>query len=642
MEKRRGKKLNKTKLLCTLGGIILLLGVFAFLFLGDNYKLIANFFKEGITREEIRINAQKFGIRGVISISLFSMLQVIFMFIPSQLIKIFSGLSYGLWFGTLFCLIGTFVGNTIIYIAYRLFGKRLGSFYSPKIDIDWENAKSKKNLSLIVLILYFLPFIPSGMICFLSCFYDMPYWKYIILTTLGSLVSTFIWVLFGHLLIRGNLIWAIILFAILLIIILLMLIFKKKLIAKINSFLKRRNIPYTSSTKVRKPNKFLFSLVSFGFNLYVSFKFKISFKKEIKNIEKPSIIVVTHGAYNDYMFVLKYLRKYYPHIVMIRYYLYNKPLGTMLKKGGVIPKSIFTADIESAKNCIKVLKNKEVLLMMPEARLSLVGRYEGIQNVTMKFLYQANVPIYQLKTMGNYFSKPKWGKGVRKNSHIECTFRQIFKKEDISCLEYDDFKQKMNEFMDYDNYAWLDSHPDYHYKSKRIAEGLEGILYKCPHCHKEGEIETKGNKWHCKACNYEVELTDRYAFKDGVPFENIAQWFDYQYEEVVKEVASDENYSLKSKVILKHASNSVKGFLKEAGEGICILDRTGLKYIGTEDGKEVNLHFSSSDVYRLLFGPNENIELYVGKQIFYFIPENPNLCVKWYLASIALKDYFKE
>ena len=93
---------------------------------------------------------------------------------------------------------------------------------------------------------------------------------------------------------------------------------------------------------------------------------------------------------------------------------------------------------------------------------------------------------------------------------------------------------------------------------------------------------------------------------------------------------------------LKHASKDGKTCLRHAGKGVCRLDRSGLTYEGTDDGETVSVHFNGNQVYRLLFGVNEDFELYVGKEIYYFVPENKRLCVKWYQCSIALKEYFKE
>ena len=636
------KEVSKKKIIIAVVGVLALIGILCYLLAGENLELFKSFFREGITKEEVRQIAQQFGIRGVISVGLFSMLQVIFMFLPAEPVQVIAGISYGLWFGILICAIGVFVGNTIIYICYRIFGSKMRDYYSRKVNIDFNSAKTVRSITFIVLIMYILPAIPYGMICFFAASMGLKYHRYIILTVLGAIPSILIGVSLGHLAITASFIWAAIIFAILVIIIVIMIIKKEALFNKANELIKRKSVPYSSDTNVRSPNKFLYRLFAFFFNLYVSLTFRIRFHNEVKKIEKPSIILVTHGSFIDFMYSLKFLKKYYPHIVTNRMYLYHKFMGTLLKKGGVIPKSMFTVDVESARNCLKVLKMNEILLLMPEARLATVGKYEGIQNVTAKFLHRAGVNLYLLKIEGNYFAMPKWGNGPRRKSIVECHLSLFKDKEELEQMDYDTFKNDLDQAMDYDDYKWLEKYPKLKYKSKTLAEGLEGVLYKCPHCGKEGVGETKGRKYHCTSCGMEVELDSRYHFVNRYPFDTIQEWYDYQQECLNKEVAENENYFLESKVILKHGSINGKKCLREAGEGICRLDRSGLTYIGTDDEKEVNVHFGGNDVYRLLFGVNEDFELYLGKEIYYFVPENKRMCAKWYQCSIALKDYFKE
>ena len=43
-------------------------------------------------------------------------------------------------------------------------------------------------------------------------------------------------------------------------------------------------------------------------------------------------------------------------------------------------------------------------------------------------------------------------------------------------------------------------------------------------------------------------------------------------------------------------------------------------------------------IYRLLFGAGEDFELYVGNEIYYFVPEDRRSAVEWYAASIMLSD----
>ena len=636
------KKVSKVKIFVALGGLLLLAGILAFLLSGNNIALFKEFFRKDITQEEIRIIAQKFGVRGIISISLLSMLQVILMFLPAEPVQVIAGVSYGLWIGLGLCVAGVFVGNTLIYIAYKIFGGRMSEYYSRSIELDWSSAKTTRGISWIVLLLYILPAIPYGMICFFAASTGLKYPRYILLTMLGSLPSILIGVALGHLAITTSLIWAAVIFVILVVVLIVLFVKKKAITAKLNEYIRKKNQPYTSDTQVQKPNKFLYGFFTFVFSIYLLFNVKVKFKNQVGKLDKSSIVLVNHGSFIDFMYAIKYLKKYYPHIITARMYFYHKRMGSILKKGGIIPKSMFTADIESAKNCLRVIKNKEMLLMMPEARLSTVGRYEGIQERTLSFLYKAGVNIYLFKTGGAYFARPKWGKGMRRGARVECTLSKLYSAEELQALDYESFKAGLEQAMDYDEYEWLAARPKLKYKSRKLAEGLEGVLYRCPACGAECTGETKGRKLYCTACGAEAELDERYSFKGKKPFADLRGWYDWQYSELEREIQENPDYVLESKVLLKHSSKDGKRCLREAGEGVCRLNRDGLTYEGTDDGEEVSVHFNGNQVYRLLFGVNEDFEIYSGKEIYYFVPEDKRQCVKWYLCSTALKDYFKE
>jgi hypothetical protein len=68
------------------------------------------------------------------------------------------------------------------------------------------------------------------------------------------------------------------------------------------------------------------------------------------------------------------------------------------------------------------------------------------------------------------------------------------------------------------------------------------------------------------------------------------------------------------------------------------LDKTGLVYRGTRDGETVEKHFTMEHIYRLLFGAGEDFEIYEGKEIWYFVPENKRSSVTWYIVSEILKE----
>jgi hypothetical protein len=150
-------------------------------------------------------------------------------------------------------------------------------------------------------------------------------------------------------------------------------------------------------------------------------------------------------------------------------------------------------------------------------------------------------------------------------------------------------------------------------------------------------MKTKGHEIYCEECDFKDTLNGRYEFDGGVPFANIKDWYDWQNGLVKKQILEDENFKLESKVELRHATKG-KGFTQKAGDGVCTLDRNGLTYKGTDNGEEIEKFFPMSQIYRLLFGAGEDFEIYEGKQIWYFVPEEKRSCVLWYVVSGILKD----
>ena len=134
-----------------------------------------------------------------------------------------------------------------------------------------------------------------------------------------------------------------------------------------------------------------------------------------------------------------------------------------------------------------------------------------------------------------------------------------------------------------------------------------------------------------------MTMDERYGLS-GVSFKNIGEWYDWQVDEIRKEIKKDKNYALLSEVELRHLSGGGKTLTKFAGNGTCTLDRNGLLYKGIDNGEEVEKLFPIDSIYRLLFGAGENFEIYEGKEIYYFIPTDKRSCVEWYIVSGLLKE----
>lgn len=390
--------------------------------------------------------------------------------------------------------------------------------------------------------------------------------------------------------------------------------------------------------KVRPVNGFMMSLLYHSFRLYYALcGIRV---KEIRKVDlptAPAIVLCTHGSFIDFIYAAALIRKVKPHFVVARLYFYHRILGWLLRMVGAFPKSMFATDLESTKNCLTVLRNGEVLAMMPEARLSTTGRFEDIQENTYSFLKKAGVPVYTIRFGGDYFADPKWGKGFRRGAVVEAELDLLFTAEQVAALSVEELKQGVEQRLHYDEFAWLEQHPEIHYLSPRLAEGLENILTTCPLCQRRHVLTTKKDRIFCEHCGYLTSLDDRYRFTDDFRFPTLAQWYDWQCSLLEQEIAANPDYALTSAVELRLPSDG-DALTRHGGHGTCTLNRDGLTYVGTMDGDRVTLHYPLQRIYRLLFGAGENFEVYDGTEIRYFVPTERRSAVDWYMTSKILHN----
>lgn len=628
------------KLLMALAIVILICGLAVILFSGDNYAVVQALFN-GDT-DGFMDGIQSLGARGVIVFGLLSMLQVILTFLPAEPVQVLAGISYGFWNGFLICLAGVFVGNTIIFLLYKVFGDKLDNYFHKNIEVDFDILRESKRIVLLIFILYFLPAIPYGLICFFAATVNKNYFRYITVTVLGACPSIMIGVGLGHIAITSSWILSLCLFGVLVILIVLLYAFRDKVFKKVNEFAVKQ-FGYSSKTKVQKPNALLHGMVWLGMKIWLGLNIKQKTDKQVDKVEGPAIILCNHGSFIDFVYLSLVLKNEKPRVVSGRQYFYGRRLGQFLKKMGCIPKSMFTTDIESTRNCMQIIKEKGVLVIFPEARLSTAGEFEDIQPGTAKFLQRMNANVYVIKFGGDYLAMPKWAKRkgkarLHKKALVEATFTQLYKQGEPMQVSTEEFEKTIFDALDYNEFDWLAAHPEIKYDTKHIAEGLDNILYRCPTCGKEFTLEAKGNAITCTHCGTTGVMTDRYAFENGRPFENFQQWYRWQKEQMREQMDADENFCLQDEVTLYHESPSGRKQLIKAGNGVCKLDASGLTYEGTDGEETITKHFPQSVIYRLLFGAGEDFEIYEGDHFWYFVPPDKRSCVKWYLASILFEE----
>lgn len=313
--------------------------------------------------------------------------------------------------------------------------------------------------------------------------------------------------------------------------------------------IKTKRLPYEKvlglkKPKRKKPNKpnILFRsivrIASVPDLLKVRFKYTGSLPKET-----PFLVLMNHSSFIDLEIASKIL---YPRpygIVTTADGMVGK--RWLMRRIGCMPTQKFVNDITLIKDISYLLKEKKTsVLMYPEAGYSLDGTSTALPDKPSRLLKMLDVPVVMITTEGAFSRDPLYNclqkRKVKVSAKVECL------------LTRDDIKEKSNEELDdilqkafsFDYFKWQ--------RENRVkiaedfrADGLERVLYKCPHCKTEGQTVGKGTTLTCNHCG-KIYVLDEYGVlhaRDGVTeFPHIPDWYAWERSEVKKELENGTYY----------------------------------------------------------------------------------------------------
>lgn len=292
----------------------------------------------------------------------------------------------------------------------------------------------------------------------------------------------------------------------------------------------------------------------------------------MKNVKPPYVLLCNHNAFLDFKVTTKAIFPYSAnYVVAIDGFIHREKL---LRSVGCICKRKFTNDVLLVRHILyTVTKLKQIVVLYPEARYSLVGTPSVLPDSLGKMLKLIKVPVVVLNMKGHHLDSPFWNLKHRRN-RTEATMTKILDPEEIKELSIEEINHKIQEAFIYDEYQWQkDNNIRIAYKKR--AEGLHKILYKCPNCLVEYQMDSKDHRIFCKQCGkkYEMdELGQLHATTGKTEFSHIPDWYEWEREEVRKEILAGQ-YLIEDDVIVDSLPNA-KGFIP-LGDGHLKHDANG-------------------------------------------------------------------
>lgn len=392
--------------------------------------------------------------------------------------------------------------------------------------------------------------------------------------------------------------------------------------------MKNKNVP-------RKPSKIFVTIAYILLWPYLKIRYnvKVYNKKILKQINKPYVVICNHASTIDPFLITGAFFPYLINFVGGYAYFKHPILKIFLKWMGAIPKFVYQNDLNSIKQMISVTRNNHILGLFPAGRLPSCGEGFPVFESLGKLLKKCDAAVVIGKIDGAYLSKPKWSKTNRRGK-INITIKKLLTAEEVRVKTIEELNETFNKELSFNDYFWQEKQ-EIAFKGRRLAEGLEKILYRCPKCGKEFSIKTSKNIIMCKKCKFRVILNKKGFFEENDYFKNPYYWFEHQKYQI-QTLLVDKTISLKSKTKLKSIRNNK---LVIIGEGVVELNFESITFCGTIDGIKEKITIKTDDLISLPYRAGENFELSYNNNTLQFYLENGLEVVKW---SIAIEEIYKK
>ena len=306
----------------------------------------------------------------------------------------------------------------------------------------------------------------------------------------------------------------------------------------------------------------------------------------MEGVKPPFVLLGNHNAFYDMNVSSAATFPYFGnYVVAIDGFIGREWL---LRAIGCICKRKFTNDLTLIRHLKYVVKKKGIPAIYPEARYSLCGTTAPLPESLGKLIKMLDVSVVTVICHGNHINHPFWNtRHERKVKNLEATMQLLFTKEEVEALDAQKINARLVEAFQYDDYKWQYEN-GIKVTCKDRAEGLEKILYMCPNCNTEYMMTSKGTQLSCKKCGKTWEMTEvgrLRAIEGKTEFEHIPDWYEWERENVKREVAAG-TYSTGELPVRVESLPNAKGYIK-LGAGTMVHDMNGFKVtVKDESGKE--------------------------------------------------------
>lgn len=404
------------------------------------------------------------------------------------------------------------------------------------------------------------------------------------------------------------------------------------------------DVKYYDTSKLPKHQLGIFTFLMYMLSkiLMLPKEYKIE-KIGMENLKAPYILLSNHMYFTDFYLnaIATFPNKVYNIATVDGYY--RRPF--LMEIIGCMCKRKFTTDPDLVKSVEDVLfKKKGIMSMYPEARYTPIGTTAILPDSLGQLIKKMKVPVVVMLHHGNYLHTPFWNYRQPRKVPLYTTMQCVLTPEQIEKMTEIEIQDHITEAMQYNEYKWQKDNLIEINEPFR-AEGINKILYQCPHCMTEHKMESSGSTLTCTHCGKKWELTpmgELEAHDGNTEFSHVPDWFEWERENVRREIESG-NYYFEDEVDVYSLPSCMK--FQDIGKAKLTHSYDGFAVEGEYNGKKYRICRKVSGMYGLhieydycYVRPEDCIDISTSKDSLYCYPTKKDVVTK---LSFATEELYK-
>ena len=263
------------------------------------------------------------------------------------------------------------------------------------------------------------------------------------------------------------------------------------------------------------------------------------FEMEKLGKKEPCLVLMNHSSFIDLKIASTVLYPRPLNIVCTSDGFVGKE--RLMRSLGCIPTRKFVTDTQLVRDMMFALKKlKSSILMYPEASYTFDGTATPLPAGLGKCVKLMGVPVVMIRTYGAFARDPLYNGLQKRRAKVSAQMQCLLSSSDVAERNVAEINERIFSAFRFDNFRWQEENGVSVSEPFR-ADGLNRVLYKCPHCFAEGKMEGKGTSLICRSCNKEYRLTEigtLECLNGEAAFTHVPDWYTWERQCVREELES--------------------------------------------------------------------------------------------------------